>query len=329
MTSSTQASLAVFAAAAAAAALSLPAWRSLCARVHHVDDPGHRKIHARSIPLAGGFAVATGWLLGALALWGWGRAGWGAAAAGLDVSWPGPEGVRRILVLGTATVGILSLGAWDDRRELGAGWKFLGQAAIAGLVTVWGVRFPMPAGLELFGTVLAMLWILGVTNAFNLSDNMNGLCAGLGLVGGASIWASALQPDGRPELACAAALVAGALAGYLPYNYPRASVFLGDAGSQSVGFLLAVLSLHAPPAGAPGSGLSTRACIAALAPVAVPCIDLVFVTVARTLRRQPFWIGDTGHLSHRLARTRLGKAGAVAMLWALAVLLVVLASRIR
>jgi UDP-GlcNAc:undecaprenyl-phosphate GlcNAc-1-phosphate transferase len=237
--------------------------------------------------------------------------------------------VRRILVLGTATVGILSLGAWDDRRELGAGWKFLGQVAIAGLVTVWGVRFPMPAGLELVGTVLAMLWILGVTNAFNLSDNMNGLCAGLGLVGGASIWASSLQPDGRPELACAAALVAGALAGYLPYNYPRASVFLGDAGSQSVGFLLAVLSLHTPPAGAPGSGLSTRACIAALAPVAVPCIDLVFVTVARTLRRQPFWIGDTGHLSHRLARTRLGKAGAVAMLWALAVLLVVLASRIR
>ncbi|MCE2826007.1 MAG: undecaprenyl/decaprenyl-phosphate alpha-N-acetylglucosaminyl 1-phosphate transferase [Verrucomicrobium sp.] len=329
MTSSTQASLAVFAAAAAAAALSLPAWRSLCARVHHVDDPGHRKIHARSIPLAGGFAVATGWLLGALVAWVW--AGWvGTAPAGLGVPWSGEEGLRRILVPGIATAGILFLGAWDDRRDLGAGWKFLGQTAIAGFVVVWGVPTPMPGGLDAFGIVLAMLWILGVTNAFNLSDNMNGLCAGLGLVGGGSIWASSLlQPGARPELACAAALVAGGLAGYLPYNYPRASVFLGDAGSQSVGFLLAVLSLQTLPAESSGPGLSPRACIGALAPVAVPCIDLVFVTVARTLRGQPFWIGDTGHLSHRLSRTRLGKAGAVALLWALAVLLLVLASWIR
>lgn len=328
MTSWTQASLGLFAVAATATAVSLPAWRSLCARIHHVDDPGNRKIHTRSIPLAGGFAVATGWLLAALAAWVWVRAGWGTASESGDL-WSGDEGLRRILLLGIATVGILSLGAWDDRRDLGAGWKFLGQAAIAGLVAVWGVRIPMPGGLEQFGTLLAMLWILGVTNAFNLSDNMNGLCAGLGLVGGISIWASSLLPGGRPELACAAALVAGGLAGYLPYNYPRASVFLGDAGSQSVGFLLGVLSLQTLPAEASETGLSPRTCIGVLAPVAVPCIDLAFVTVARTLRGRPFWIGDTGHLSHRLARTRLGKAGAVALLWALAVLLLILAARIR
>lgn len=323
-------SLGVFMVAAAATALSLPAWRSLCRRLGHVDDPGHRKIHARPIPLAGGFATATGWAVGALVAWAWltwtaGTAD-GAAGSGPLGPWAGDgPGRRRVVLIVAATAAILGLGAWDDRRDLGAGWKFLGQGLIAGAVAAWGVRLPLPAGLEWLGAPLVLLWILGVTNAFNLSDNMNGLCAGLGLIGGASVWAGALLAPPRPELACAAALVAGGLAGYLPYNYPRASVFLGDAGSQSVGFLLAVLSLGVLPAEIPSWEILPETGAMALPAVAVPCIDLVFVSVARTLRGQPFWVGDTGHLSHRLARTRLGKPGAVALLWTLSAALAVCA----
>lgn len=329
MTPAVTACAVAFVVAGLASAVSLPGWRALCRRWDHVDVPGHRKIHGRPIPLAGGFAVFSGWILGAL-LWPF-----------LD-TFLRFEGVRsgafgeRIdagvtsAVVGGGALGMLLLGAWDDRKDLGAGVKFLGQGIIAAAVAAWGVRFPLPEGMAPLGFGLTVFWILTVTNAFNLSDNMNGLCAGLGLIGAAWISASSLLLHGRSDLAFAAALVAGGLAGYLPYNYPRASVFLGDAGSQSVGFILSVLSLQTLTTSpeelgrtAAGTGLDPGrwAWLGAFWAVAVPCIDLLFVSVARTLQGRPFWVGDTGHLSHRLARTRLGKAGAVALLWALGTLL--------
>lgn len=331
MTPGATASVSAFLVAGIVSAVSLPGWRALCRRWDHVDVPGHRKIHGQPIPLAGGFAAFGGWLVGALLL-GWFDGGplgrWDEVRIG--GLWAGTEGARRLAVLTGGALGMLLLGAWDDRKDLGAGVKFLGQGIIAAAVAAWGVRVPLPEGLAALGFGLTVFWILAVTNAFNLSDNMNGLCAGLGLIGAAWISTSSLLRHGKPDLACAAALVAGGLAGYLPYNYPRASVFLGDAGSQAVGFLLSALSLLtlAPSAGdmarasgAIGSIPGWIAWSGAFSAVAVPCIDLVFVSVARTLRGKPFWVGDTGHLSHRLARTRLGKAGAVALLWALGILL--------
>jgi UDP-GlcNAc:undecaprenyl-phosphate GlcNAc-1-phosphate transferase len=174
---------------------------------------------------------------------------------------------------------------------------------------------------------LTVFWILAVTNAFNLSDNMNGLCAGLGLIGASAVSAASLLFQGQFELACGAALFAGSLAGYLPYNYPRASVFLGDAGSQWVGYWIAVLALlFVRPSTISNGGLQ-QSCKAAFAVAAVPLIDMAFVVLSRTWRGQPFWVGDTHHLSHRLARTSLGKAGAVAVLWLLGALLVALFNR--
>ena len=113
----------------------------------------------------------------------------------------------------------------------------------------------------------------------------------------------------------------------MPYNYPRASVFLGDAGSQWVGYWIAVLALlFVRPFTISNGGLQ-QSCKAAFAVAAVPLIDMAFVVLSRTWRGQPFWVGDTHHLSHRLARTSLGKAGAVAVLWLLGALLVALFNR--
>ncbi len=315
-----QASLCVFVVAAAGSALAVPGWRHLCRRWDHVDAPGHRKIHGQPIPLAGGFAVFTGWVLGAFLLW---RL---AHTAGLDARTGGDAGigvsaVRRWWVLAGAAWGVLLLGAWDDHRDLGAGWKFLGQALLAGVVAAWGVRMPLGSGSEALGFGLTVFWILAVTNAFNLSDNMNGLCAGLGFIGAAAVGWSATGLRGPVELGPFAALIAGGLIGYLPYNYPRASVFLGDAGSQSVGFLLAILSMGTLASTVESESIPPKAWWVAFSVVAVPCLDMVFVTMARTLRGQPFWVGDTGHLSHRLARTPMGKVGAVAALWALGALI--------
>ncbi len=313
-----------FGMACAIAAASLPGWRSLCRRWGHVDDPGHRKIHGRPVPLAGGFAVLTGWLLGGLLI------GWVGGMESLKTQWPsvmavGGDGLRHLGVFAAGALGMVFLGAWDDRQDLGAGTKFLVQAVIATGVAIWGVRAPFPESFGVAGHVLTILWILGVTNAFNLSDNMNGLCAGLGLIGAVGVVVGSLSGQGGHwGLACLAAVTAGSLAGYLPFNYPRASVFLGDAGSQWVGFVLSGLALlHATNVRMSGGGWLQTA-VAAAVVVAVPLMDTVFVTISRTCRGQPFWVGDTQHLSHRLARTALGKPGAVAVLWALGVVLAVL-----
>ena len=307
-------------------AVSLPLWQALCRRWGHVDDPGHRKIHTQPIPLAGGFAVSAGGLLGGLLIWILASSG---VLGRVEVGslWVGAEGGRRFGVLLAGAVGMLALGAWDDRRDLGAGIKFLVQGLIAVLVAIYGVQVPVPDGMAILRQPLTVFWILAVTNAFNLSDNMNGLCAGLGLIGASAVSAASLLFQGQFELACGAALIAGSLAGYLPYNYPRASVFLGDAGSQWVGYWIAVLALlFVRPSTISNGGLQ-QSWRVAFAVVAVPLIDMAFVVVSRTWRGQPFWVGDTHHLSHRLARTSLGKAGAVAVLWLLGALLVALFNR--
>ena len=307
-------------------AVSLPLWQALCRRWGHVDDPGHRKIHTQPIPLAGGFAVSAGGLLGGLLIWILASSG---VLGRVEVGslWVGAEGVGRFGVLLAGAVGMLALGAWDDRRDLGAGAKFLVQGLIAVLVSIYGVQVPVPDGMAVLRQPLTVFWILAVTNAFNLSDNMNGLCAGLGLIGASAVSAASLLFRGQSELACGAALIAGSLAGYLPYNYPRASVFLGDAGSQWVGYWIAVLALLSVTPSTISNGGLQQAWKAAFAVAAVPLIDMAFVVLSRTWRGQPFWVGDTYHLSHRLARTGLGKAGAVAVLWLLGALLVALFNR--
>ena len=114
--------------------------------------------------------------------------------------------------------------------------------------------------------------------------------------------------------------ILGALLGYLPFNYPRASVFLGDAGSHVVGFLIAILSILPHFYAERHDATNRFAVLNPLLVLAVPLVDVAQVTLHRTLNGKPFWIGDTNHLSHRLARTRLGKTGAVVVLWILAAL---------
>jgi len=326
MKSEVSAVLGAFGLTCVISAVSLPLWRALCRRWGHVDDPGHRKIHTQPIPLAGGFTVSAGGLLGGLLIWILASSG---VLGSVEVGslWVGTEGMRRLGVLLAGAVGMLALGAWDDRRDLGAGAKFFVQGIIAVLVARWGVQVPVPDGMAILGPPLTVFWIVAVTNAFNLSDNMNGLSAGLGLIGATAVSASSLLWRGQSELACGAALIAGSLAGYLPYNYPRASVFLGDAGSQWVGYWISVLALLSVTPSTISNGGLQQSWRVAFAVVAVPLIDMAFVVVSRTWRGQPFWVGDTHHLSHRLARTGLGKAGAVAVLWLLGALLVTLFSR--
>ncbi len=325
--------------------LSLPLWRAWCRRVGHVDDPGHRKIHAEPIPLAGGLAVATGLFLplivGAIVL---ASGSWNPPVSPHEIAQidshsnaaPSAKTIletvdastihalqhgmtRRAVQMAAILIGALAmviLGWIDDRHELRPGPKFLGQFLVAALVAAAGVRITLFVPNILFSYAITIVWILTLINALNFMDNMNGLCAGLGAIG-AWFFALIAATHGQYLVTIIALLTAGSLCGFLPYNYPKASVFLGDAGSHLVGYLLAVLAIlphfysHDHP--------HVLAVLTPLLILAVPLGDLVCVVIIRWRIGQPFYVGDNNHLSHRLVRRGLTKPKAVLIIWLLAV----------
>jgi len=144
---------------------------------------------------------------------------------------------------------------------------------------------------------------------------MNGLCTGLGAIA-ASCFAMIAAADGQYLVALIALVSAGALLGFLPYNYPNATAFLGDSGSHLVGFLLAILAIL--PHFYSRRHQDVLAVFKPLLVLAVPLIDLVWVVILRWKSGRPFYVGDTNHLSHRLVRRGWSRARAVLLIWLLA-----------
>lgn len=318
-------------AAAVVTALSLPWWQRRCRDWRLVDDPGHRKIHDRPVPLAGGLALLSGLLFplaaGAILLASGLLRGSGTLepyAADLFAYGFSRRGVQLLVMLAGA-LGMAALGLLDDRQELRPGPKFAGQTAIALAVALAGIRITLFVESAWFGVAVTVLWIVTVTNACNFLDNMNGLCAGLGAIGCWSFgWSAAFQ--GQFLVAAIGFLTCGALLGFLPFNFPKARTFLGDTGSQLVGYLLAVLAILP-------SFYSTTSPhrFAVLKPVLVLGVflgDLIWVVLLRWRRGQPFYIGDTNHLSHRLVRRGLSPTTAVLVIWLMAALLAAASHRL-
>jgi UDP-GlcNAc:undecaprenyl-phosphate GlcNAc-1-phosphate transferase len=303
-------------AAASATAATVPWWRHWCRGHGAVDDPGHRKIHAAPTPLAGGLAVITGLLAALLG---------GAVFVFLHSS-AGTMGLlqyglgRRATQLLGITAGafaMLLIGLRDDKIELRPATKFAGQLLAALVVAASGVRITLFVHNLVFSYAVTALWILTVVNAFNFMDNMNGLCAGLGIIGAACFGLIAAQADPHQYLvATMAFLIAGALLGFLPFNFPKASAFLGDSGSHLVGFLLAVVGIlpHFYTRRHPRA----LAVLTPLLVLAVPLADLAWVVLLRWRMGRPFYHGDTNHLSHRLVRRGLSQAQSVTVIWLLA-----------
>jgi UDP-GlcNAc:undecaprenyl-phosphate GlcNAc-1-phosphate transferase len=280
-----------------------------------VDDPGHRKIHSTPVPLAGGFAVLTGLLL-PLAT--------GAILLKLDLIKISSthlivHGIDRraleLAVIALGAVAITILGWLDDKHELKALPKFIGQILIAIAVASACKRITLFVHSELFSYAITILWLLVVINAFNFMDNMNGLCAGLGAIG-ALLFAFIAAANGEYLVAITGFLMGGSLAGFLPWNFPHARAFLGDAGSHLVGYLLAVMAIL--PHFYTRQNPRPLAVLAPLLVLAIPLADLAQVSLFRTLNRKPFWIGDTNHLSHRLTKTGISRTKTVLLLWLLA-----------
>ncbi len=296
--------------------VSLPIWRTICIHLGLIDDPGHRKIHDRPITLAGGLAVFSGLLLpilaGLLAI----QVGWldshstGLLGYGIEKRAPQLAGILF------GAFGMVVLGLCDDKWELTPAIKFGGQVAIALIVAASGVRITLFLHSIAVSYLITVLWIVTLTNAFNFMDNMNGLCAGIGAIG-ALYFGLLAGSAGQYLVALIAFLATGALAGFLPHNFPKATAFLGDSGSHLVGFLLAVLAIL--PHFFTTHNRNVAAVFTPLLVLAVPLLDLVSVVVIRWRLGKPFYVGDTNHLSHRLVRRGHSKTTAVLIIWAAAV----------
>lgn len=302
---------AAFLGAALSAALSFPLWRRWCLRIGHVDDPGHRKIHSEPMPLAGGPAVMTGFflpvILGAVLVVFWRTTGPNGSIREL-IEYGFSRRALQLLAIFTGAFGMFLLGWWDDHFELKPLPKFTGQVFCALIIAVSGIRITLfiPSGLVNY--LLTVLWILTITNALNFLDNMNGLCSGLGIVAAwACAWSAAIQ--GQYLVALLGFLICGALLGFFPFNFPRARSFLGDAGSHLVGFLVAVLAIL--PNFYSRKTPHPLAVLSPLLILAVPLFDLASVVIIRWKKGQPFYIGDTNHISHRLVRRRCTRTEAV------------------
>jgi len=215
-------------------------------------------------------------------------------------------------------VGMLAIGWLDDKHELKPFTKFAGQFIIAAMVAATGARITLFVHNAGFSYVVTIFWIIAVINAFNFMDNMNGLCAGLGAIG---VWYLAIIAAGEGQylVALIAFLTFGALLGFLPYNFPRARAFLGDAGSHLIGYLLAVLAIL--PHFYNPRHQRQLAVLTPLLVMAVPLLDMVWVVLLRWRIGQPFYQGDNNHLSHRLVRAGLTQPMAVLVIWILAALI--------
>jgi UDP-GlcNAc:undecaprenyl-phosphate/decaprenyl-phosphate GlcNAc-1-phosphate transferase len=212
-------------------------------------------------------------------------------------------------------VGISSLmfllGLADDIFHLRPWPKLLAQVAAAALALHCGIVYPVHASVVV-SLGVSLLWIVGITNAFNLLDNMDGLSPGVALIASLSLFILSVG-SGHPMQALLAAVTAGSIGGFLLFNFHPARIFMGDSGSLFLGFLLGTTSLLQ---GTHRIGVSTLI-FAPVMVLAIPILDTFFVSVSRRMRGQPISQGGTDHSSHRLVRLGIGERTAVLLLYLL------------
>ena len=265
--------------------------------VGFVDKPdSRRKLHEVPIALGGGLAV---WL----SLWiGWGAGMFSHLRGNVEYA----DNLWFYAALALASFSTLILGMLDDRSGLRGSHKLAGQLVAASILVGLGFRinsvgsFGMVVELGLFAIPVTIFWIILVVNAFNLIDGMDGFCGSVAFVAAIALALLAYW-SGRPGDAMVGLAIAGALAAFLKDNLPPAKIYLGDAGSMTLGLLIAALAIRACSDGA-GTAVSLPALISLLA---LPLLDVLTALGRRWLTGHSLFKPDRGHIHHRL-QSRLG-----------------------
>jgi UDP-GlcNAc:undecaprenyl-phosphate GlcNAc-1-phosphate transferase len=309
----------LFLASAAISVALTPVVRRAAARFGFLDRPDEeRKAHERPVPYGGGIAIFLAVVLpvsaaAVMVLWcrGHGRPAWVSEGVYAPISVHLGGAAKKLPEFAAVLAGgavIFLLGLVDDRRRLGPFVKFAVQLAVAIAVVVAGVRVSVFLSSKLLGGVLSVLWIVSLTNTFNFLDNMDGLSAGVALII-AVVFLVVSIASGQLFIAAALIPFIGALAGFLPFNYSPARIFMGDAGSLFLGYYLAVLSVLFTYYSGPT--VSLRPFLLPLIIFAVPIYDAFTVTIIRLREGRSPFSGDRRHLSHRLVAIGLSHRLAV------------------
>ncbi len=263
--------------------------------VGYLDHPEARKLHTSATPLLGGAGVFAC----ALAVWG----------AAMFVMPHEPAAWEGYYLLGGAGIA-LAVGLWDDRFGMRPSVKMLGQAVAAVILVAGGAvpDFGLPVGIEAAITLVALIALM---NAVNFLDNMNGMVGGLASIALLGFgWTSMVR--GANGVAAAQFALAGACVGFLPHNYPKARIFLGDAGSLFLGYALGASALLAINHASPGWGR-----VGPLLVLAYPALDMAFVVVTRLRDHHPVYEGGKDHTNHRLSQIAGGAVRTVPIVWLL------------
>ena len=313
--------------------LGVPLARRLALRVGLVDDPGSAsyKSHRKVTPYGGGVAMYAACLLpaaGALATLLHETSGLLRDGSGWISPWAPywmiPFGhfpftvieVSQAVSLFVCASGVWLVGMVDDYRGLSPLFRLAAQLAIASLLAGWIPGFSLPiAGSEpILSAALSAVWIASITNAFNMLDNMEGLSAGVAAIALSGVVSLSLA-CGHIPAALLGLLVIGAACGFLVYNFPRATVFMGDSGALFLGFVAGGLSVLVTRRAAEMPAFDGQVVLLPLLVLAVPAYDLASVVAIRLSRRIPPWHGDQNHTSHRLVRLGLSRRDSVLVLY--------------
>ncbi len=265
----------------------------LARRAGLVKQPREDRWHRHPVPLLGGVAVMLG-ILPALT--------WTA-------------GVPRLAALTVTALAMGAVGLVDDVRPLRPAMKLLAQIALAGVLVEADLVLRL-TGVPVVDVLLTLVWVVGITNAFNLLDNMDGLAAGMAVIAGAFRLAFFVLAGNEAAATMTAAFL-GAVAGFLVRNFPPAKIFMGDAGSLFIGFFLSGLCL-AVDAAYYSRGITGVLAVPMLL-MLIPIFDTTFVTLTRLLTGRPVAEGGRDHTSHRLVALGLGERRTLALLWGMAV----------
>jgi UDP-GlcNAc:undecaprenyl-phosphate GlcNAc-1-phosphate transferase len=291
-----------------------PVVRSLAPYLGLIDLPGDRKVHVQPTPRGGGIAIFLGILLPTVSL--------------IAICWLLPVGksaeidamsqslrstvhrLPQLIAIGIGACVLFLNGLADDRLNLSWKFRLALQLAVSMGVVAAGVRATVFVSQPWFGFLATVIWILVLTNAMNFLDNMDALSAGIGLIASLLFAAILVLMVKSPAMSVAFPLMvlAGSLAGFLVWNRPPASIFMGDCGSNLIGFLLATLTVTGTFYESDGS---RHVMLAPLCVMAVPLYDFCSVILIRLKQKRSPFHGDKSHFSHRLVELGLRPVHAV------------------
>ena len=275
-----------------------PYIKMLAFKIGAIDKPDNRKVHKKIMPRLGGLAIYIAFMVGVV--------------ASLELTWD----IVGILRGGTL---IVLVGILDDKYQLPAKVKLLGQIAAACVLVLFDIRIEWinnPLGgyfyLDKFLSIpLTVFWVISFTNVVNLIDGLDGLAAGVSAIASLTVILVAVQM-GYYHIAIMTAALAGGIIGFIRYNFNPATIFMGDTGSMFIGYMLAAVSVY--------GAVKTAATIALIVPaiaLGLPIMDTAFAIMRRYSNGRPIFQPDKGHLHHRLLAMGMNQKQAVLLMYAI------------